>query len=154
METTVIDNHCERIAEQIARNPEAFDFNDIALPTTQVEVRASLEVMVGGFTEEIVTGEGVFYVRPPKLREQRELLKVKRELDTIPVDAPDADERFLDALIGLAQCVLYVRSAGETRRATEDEIASAFSAVEVQEVVARATGWKAQEGEQSHPPTL
>ena len=144
----------ERISERRERNPEAFDFSDIALPILKAEPRASLEVMLGGFMEEVATSEGVFYVRPPKLREQKELLRVKRELDTIPVDSPDADERFLDALIALAQCVLYVRSAGETRRATTEEIASAFSAMEVQEVVARATGWKAQEGEQSHPPIL
>ena len=95
----------ERVSERRERNPEAFDFSDIALPELKAEPRASLEVMLGGFMEEVATSEGVFYVRPPKLREQKELLRVKRELDTIPVDSPDADERFLDARIALAQCV-------------------------------------------------
>lgn len=144
----------ERVSEQRERNPEAFDFSDIPLPVQKAEARASLEAMIGGFTEEIATCDGVFYARPPKLREQRELLRIKRELDAIPADSPDADERFLDSLIALATCVLYVRSSEGARRATSEEIACAFSALEVQEAVARATGWKALEGEESLPPNL
>lgn len=136
------------------QNPEAFNFDDI--PDTKAVKREpiGLNVMLGGYSEEIETAVGVFLVRPPKLREQRELIRVKRELDSIPVDALDAEERYLDALIGLARCVLYVQGQGSSRPATSEEIESAFDAQEVQAIIGRATGWKPQEGEQGDPPVL
>jgi hypothetical protein len=142
----------ERLAEKAARCPESFDFDDISLPEAPRGVSASLEALLGGFSEEIATPSGAFWVRPPKLREQRGLIRIKRQLDAIPADDLDAEEKCLDLLIGLAQCVLFVQEGRAMRQAHGAEIEAAFDAREVQDIVARATGWTATEGEQSVPP--
>lgn len=143
------------LEEKRRRNPEAFDFGDIEEPQrAKREAPVGLSAMLGGYSEEIEVAGRLFLVRPPKLREQRELVRVKRELDSIPFDAPDAEERYLDALIGLAKCVLHVAEESGSRPAKAEEIEAAFDAQEVQEIIARATGWKAQEGKQGDPPAL
>ncbi len=154
MEQSNTPKEATLLQEKMAKNPEAFDFGDIPDAKPAVQKAVSLEVMLGDISEEIVTAVGKFVVRPPKLKQQRQLIQVKRVLDAIPVDAPDAEERYLDALIALAQCVLCVEEGQAIRGATAEEIEAAFDAHEVQEIVARATGWKAQEGEQGDPPAL
>jgi hypothetical protein len=111
-----------------------------------------LEALVGGFVEEIATPQGVFFVRSPKLKEQREMARIRREADAISDDDPTLEERFLEVLAELGRCVLFVEEGGQVRRATQEEIEGAFDARELQEILAKATGWQASsEGSSQRP---
>ena len=142
----------ERLADKIQDNPGAFDFNDIEIAAETPKARASLEALVGGFVEEITTPQRVFFVRSPKLKEQREMARIRREADAISDDDPTLEERFLEVLAELGRCVLFVEERGQVRRATQEEIEGAFDARELQEILAKATGWQASsEGSSQRP---